>query len=826
MPSHPIGNGTLAPQIPYVLGALLEALQVQGANVERLECLDDVGWKRVLEFCDLAHLTLLLSELRDAEFPVWVKQRLAKSASDNRDRFNHVYAAYHEARTALDVVDIPHVVLKGFTQAPEFVSDPHLRMQSDIDIYCPPEDTFAAEAVLKSLGYRPVAEQDYSAADHVPTLARQGSWTWQGNMYDPSMPPSIEIHFCLWNQKTSLIKVPEVESFWDRRVTVTHWGLSWTALSTPDKAGYLALHILRGILAGDWIVHHVHELASFLQARASDSDFWNEWVNLHSIHLLRLQVIAFSLARSWFSCPLPEVAIAVLTGLPPAQKFWLEHYGGSPLEVMFRRNKDGRLLHLLLVDSPEARKRVLRRAILPNSIPGPAESAKRTLYRRPQNTTNGAPTLWKFARFVCRRTWVHLITDVEFICHGTMAWLSTHTLRGQFWLFIGASFFFDLGLSAYFFLFNLFLMNRGYSDQTLGLLTGAMAAGNIVSAIPAGMLIRRIGLRRSLMVCQLAAPLIFCMRALTLAFWVQWVLALLSGMCLCLWAVSLVPTIASLTGEKDRSTAFSLLFSLGIGMGAIGGMIGSRMPDWFGSFSITPWHLASDQATLIAAAILALVGVFFTTAVPEQKSPAVSRANPFFSSELKRLLPAVAAWGFVTGAFSPFANVYFAQHVHMKLVHIGNIFSVSQLFQVLAVLIAPTLFRHAGVCEIIFYAQLVVCACLLVLAGTGGALIAGWVYILLTGAQWISEPGIYSMLMSLAPKDERSGAAASMTLVLGCVQLVAATLAGWSYTNFGYPRSLGMLALVAILAGLLFKWAPAGPTKSDTLGHAPIPADG
>jgi hypothetical protein len=436
MPSYPIGNGTLAPRVPFEFAAFLEALQVQGSNVERLAGLNDAEWEKILDFCDLAHLTLLLSEIKNAEFPAWVMQRLAKSARDNSDRFDHVYAAYHEARVALDVAGIPHVVLKGFTQAPEFVSDPRLRMQSDIDIYCPPAHTLAAEAVLKALGYRSATCQDFSTADHVPTLARPGSWAWRGNMYDPAMPPSIEIHFRLWNHNISVINVPEVESFWGRRVTVSHGNFSWIALSKPDKAGYLALHILRGILSGDWVVHHVHELACFLQARVNDVEFWTEWVTLHSIHLRRLQVIAFSLARSWFSCRMSEVAVVVLNGLPPAQKYWLERYGGSPLEVMFRRNKDGRLLHWLLANSPQARRGVLRRALLPNSIPGPAESAKRMPYRRRQSTDNGAPRLWNYAKFICRRTWAHLTADVEFICHGTSAWISTHSSRGQLWLFV------------------------------------------------------------------------------------------------------------------------------------------------------------------------------------------------------------------------------------------------------------------------------------------------------------------------------------------------------------------------------------------------------
>ncbi len=352
-----------------------------------------------------------------------------------------------------------------------------------------------------------------------------------------------------------------------------------------------------------------------------------------------------------------------------------------------------------------------------------------------------------------------------------------------------------------------------------------MAAGNLIGVVPAWLLIRRIGLRRSLLVCQVAAPVVLCFRAVTVVFWLQCGLSILTGMCLCLWAVSLSPMTASLTDEKDRSTAFSLLFSLGIGVGAAGGLMGSRMPGWFGGLPIPSGFPAPDQMTLIAAAILAMVGVFFTIALREQSTPTTSRAAPFLSPHLMRFLPAVAAWGFVTGAFSPFANVYFAQHVHIPLVHIGNIFSASQLFQVIAVLAAPVLFRRAGINNGILIAQVVACACLLALSGGSTAFAAGCVYVVLTGAQWMSEPGIYTTLMSLASPEERSGASASMALVLSSAQLIAAVSAGWSYTTLGYPRSLAILAGLALLTGVLFKFVPTGQGVSLPLDLARLSAD-
>src|ERR1700684_3378694 len=54
-------------------------------------------------------------------------------------------------------------------------------------------------------------------------------------------------------------------------------GRRWllACLSPVDHLAYIALHILRNILLGDWIVHHVRELAVFLHSHADDDGFWH-----------------------------------------------------------------------------------------------------------------------------------------------------------------------------------------------------------------------------------------------------------------------------------------------------------------------------------------------------------------------------------------------------------------------------------------------------------------------------------------------------------------------------------------------------------------------
>jgi hypothetical protein len=384
MQSRPIGNGALTARLPREMAALMDALQIHGACTDLLAELNDAEWERLLAISDRAHLTLALAQLPTARFPAWVTDRLQKNLHDNAARFERIQAIYREAAAALDHAGVPHVVLKGFTHAPDYVMDPRYRMQGDLDLYCDPQHTPMAVKALESIGYEPIAETDFRLADHAPSMVRPQNWVWRGNMYDAAMPLSIEIHFCLWNERLLLIPLPEAARFWDRRVVRMLGDFSFACLSPVDQLGYTALHIMRNVLLGQGIVHLTHELATFLDRRAEDEHFWAEWVATHSAPMRNIEAIAFSLASMWFSCDCHATVRAQIDSLPLMQQVWLESFGGCPLEEMFRRTKEGSLLHLMLAESRAYRRRVLRGTILPRIIPKPASCAVRALHRKPE----------------------------------------------------------------------------------------------------------------------------------------------------------------------------------------------------------------------------------------------------------------------------------------------------------------------------------------------------------------------------------------------------------------------------------------------------------
>jgi predicted MFS family arabinose efflux permease len=181
-----------------------------------------------------------------------------------------------------------------------------------------------------------------------------------------------------------------------------------------------------------------------------------------------------------------------------------------------------------------------------------------------------------------------------------------------------------------------------------------------------------------------------------------------------------------------------------------------------------------------------------------------------------RFLVAIAVWSLVTGSFSPFANVYFAQHLHMSLPQIGNAFSLSQMTQVVAVLVAPILLKRLGLVGGVVSTQIAAALLLLTLGGISHPLVATAAYAGFTAFQWMNEPGLYSLLMELVPADERSGASAYNSLVMSGSQALAATLAGGAFVRYGYSPVLVGIAVIALIAATLFWSMRSGPDLERT----------
>ncbi len=390
------------------------------------------------------------------------------------------------------------------------------------------------------------------------------------------------------------------------------------------------------------------------------------------------------------------------------------------------------------------------------------------------------------------------------------SWLANKNLSKEFWTFFAAAFFLDLGLYIFFLLYNLYLLDRGFKETFVGLVTSAWAIGSVVGTIPAGILAQRFGLRRSLLICLVLVSLILALRVVIGGEKPLLALSFLGGAVFTIWAVCISPAVAQLTSPANRAFGFSLIFSAGIGIGVLGGQIGGHLPDWLARIGLAVTAVRAKQLALLIAcgtgalAICPLAFLRFASAPPPERK--LYPRNPF----LRRYLPVIAVWSFAVGAFSPFFNVYFSQHLRMPVQQIGTVFSASQLAQVVAILGAPVVFRKFGLVTGIMYTQVAAMLALGCLSAVPQVLTASAVFIGYTAFQWMSEPGMFTLLMNQVAASEQTGASALSFLVVNLSQAIAATVAGASFVKFGYPTVLSAIAGVGLIAACLFRFVLGG----------------
>jgi MFS family permease len=791
--------------VPNHITAALEALKFCGAGREALRTLNRAEWTDLLSRWRFLRLMVPLRLECGDDLPQWVRAQVDQNISDNAERFERIKAAYLEFAGALGETGGEHLVLKGFAQAPDYVEHPRFRLQSDIDIFGPPESLFQARNALCALGYQPSRPLEHPPRQHLPAMERKTSWEWRGNPYDPETPISWELHYLLWNEIKSRLGPKGLDQFWLRRVERRLDSISFPALNPVDHVAYVALNVLRDALQDDLPLPLVYELARFLHTNADNEPFWKNWRELHDDSLRSLEIVSFLLASHCFACRLPEEVKKEIDGLSPAIQAWFQRYADAPIRALLRPNKDALWLHLAMLESARDKRAILSKRLFPTYFPpvgvaSPQDpvgdedaSSSRVLRRSVQ-----------YMSYLIPRAAYHLRVIPSTLWHGLVLWWSAKNLRKGFLTYFGACSLFNVGAFMFFFLYNLYLLDRGFREDFLGLVASANAIGSVAGTLPAGVLAQRIGLRKTLLLCYTLAALIAALQSLVVLKAALVLLSFLGGAAFTIAAVVDSPAIAQLTSEQNRPFGFSLLFSAGVAIGICGNQAGGLLPGWFAHIGPLGAPARAKQASLLAACAIMALGAWPAWRLKFTPIPARERKfwprNPF----LFRFLPAIAIWSLATGAFSPFANAYFAQRLHMPAQRIGMVFSGSQLSQVVAMLAAPKVFRRFGLVSGIVYTQVATALALGCLA-VGPALSAAIVYCCYTAFEWMNEPGMYSLLMNQVKPAEQTGASALNFLVISLAQAIAAAVAGDSFARLGYPAVIGVTAGVALVAAISFR---------------------
>lgn len=414
-----------------------------------------------------------------------------------------------------------------------------------------------------------------------------------------------------------------------------------------------------------------------------------------------------------------------------------------------------------------------------------------------------------------------------------LAWLAEKNLSRAFWKFFAVAFCFDAGFSIYVFLFNLYLLDFHFNERAMGLIGGSLMLGSLSGTLPAGVIARRIGLRRMLIFTLLAAPAISALRAIWVWEPAQLVIAFLAGLVGSSWAVCFLPAVAKVTTERNRPAAFSLLFSAGIGTGALGGVLCGYLPLWlrWAGFIMQPADV--KRLILLASCGIALLGIVPLLRLRFPESIQTERLDELkagagkwlrrlrVDSFLLRFLPLMALWTVIQTSFPPFANIYLSRQLHIPLVQIGVIFSTAQVLQFCMGLLAPAILRRLGLVNGIVAMQSFMAVALACMDAAGHGTLAIGFYLTFAGTQWMSSSGLYSLLVNESPDKDLSTASAMMMFCNALAGAGATAGTGILLTRFGYPEVIAGIAALAFVIAILFR-AFLSPTNRVTVAQPQV----
>jgi len=558
------------------------------------------------------------------------------------------------------------------------------------------------------------------------------------------------------------------------------------------------MHLLTHLFGGEAKLHRAWELARFLHLRANDDAFWDNWREMHSDCSKRLQSVAFHLAARWFSTLLPTAVLEECALLPESTRCWLETLGWSPIEACFRPNRDEVWLHLSLIASPLAKSRLLAHRFLPFRKPG---------QMIPKNVGDDPYFGLRHRLKAFQIKTVRHFLSMPRTLYSGLGWLwRKQRFAPGFSRYLAVSIFFDVGAYIFVLLYNLLLLSRGFHEQFVGLVTSSMTVGTIAGTLPAAWFARRFGLRSSLLVAVIGSAAAMVFRATAPGAGASICAAAAHGVAFSFWAVSFAPSIAAFTSESNRSTAFSLTFAMGIGLGVMTGLLGGHMPGWLSSGGFVSGEAAARKGALLVAAAITAVAVFpllrlkLRSEITEEK-----RIYPR-SRIVWALLAVVALWSLASGAFLPFFNTYFSQRFQMSTERLGLVFSASQFFQAAAVFLTPALLKRFGQGLGIAIVQLAAACVMVMLAMRLSGTVAASLYAVYACLVYMCNPSIFAMLMSRVNPEQRVGTSALNFIAMSATGALASFLGGAVISHAGYPTLLIGSAIVAACAAVSTWW--------------------
>jgi MFS family permease len=362
-------------------------------------------------------------------------------------------------------------------------------------------------------------------------------------------------------------------------------------------------------------------------------------------------------------------------------------------------------------------------------------------------------------------------------------------------------------------LLNLYLLRLDYDLRFVGLVNAAGQLLFAVSSLLAGLVGRRWGNRRMMIVGMGLAvagygllPLVRFPLVSLESIWLV-VTYSLAWFGLAQMIVNMIPYLMDATGPEERTYVFSMVGAILALSGFLGGLVAGLLPGLFaGALGVT-----LDEPTPYRYPLLIPLGVLilgFLALLATRDAGTDRQQETVAEAGLDRIrrapLGLIAVLTLVMflvrtgeGAARTFFNVYLDVALRVSTALIASFSATGQLLAVPAALAAPLLIARFGLGRTIVVGNLG----FIPLWGAAGL---GYMGVIVLLSITVPAFGIYHQeIMPIRWRTVMSGAA---TMAIGLSWSVTTSVGGYVITNLGYQRFFFAAAVLTASGGLLF-WA-------------------
>ncbi len=333
-------------------------------------------------------------------------------------------------------------------------------------------------------------------------------------------------------------------------------------------------------------------------------------------------------------------------------------------------------------------------------------------------------------------------------------------------------------------LFNLYILDLGFSGSFLGTLLALNFASAGISSIPAGKVCDIIGRKRSMLISTGIVSVAMLVLVTTEVKIILMAVNVLRGTAYAMRRVSRSPFMMEQSDKEERMHLFSGAASLRMFSGVGGRVLAGIMPALMLYYAGVGTDLLQNRYTMLISVLLfslSIIPLFKIKekVLPDNKKESLKDLKSWIKLKhpgtVKKLLVNSAFIGFGAGLIVQYFNVFFDQFVGMSTFQIGVLMAVGRSTMGITVFLLPILVSRVGKVRSVVITQMASLPFLALMTLLSSPMGIGAAYVARTSLMNMNHPAFNNFMMEVTDKEERG------------------TVSGWNYFARRLSRGGGVL---------------------------------